>query len=83
MFNHLYNSPVTKPIIFLNNIRIPDIETIGIMKLEVMLRRSSFRDYYDVYSILKQGASLRAIVAGAIRYSNHTLKTRDILNFIS
>lgn len=81
--NQLYKSPVIKPIVFLNNISIPDIETIGVMKLEVMLRRSNFRDYYDIYSILKEGISLRSMINRAAQYSNHILKTKDILNFIS
>jgi len=81
--NQLYRSPVREPIDFLNNIRIPDIETIGVMKLEVMLRRSNFRDYYDLYSILMEGKSLKSMITGASLYSNHILKTKDILNFIS
>ena len=76
--NHLYKSPVSEPITFLKNIRIPDIQTIGVMKLEVMLRRSSFRDYYDLYSILKENASLKSMITGATHYSNHIIKTRDI-----
>jgi hypothetical protein len=81
--NQIYKSPVREPIVFMNNIKIPDIETIGVMKLEVMLRRSNFRDYYDIYSILKQGISLKSMVNRATQYSNHILKTKDILNFIS
>jgi len=81
--NQLYKSPVREPIVFLNNIRIPDIETIGVMKLEVMLRRSNFRDYYDIYSIIKEGVSLKSMINRATQYSNHILKTKDILNFIS
>lgn len=81
--NHLYKSPVKNIIPLLNNIVITPVETIGIMKLEVMLRRSNFRDYYDIFSILKTGVSLKSLVDGAIKYSNHILKTRDILNFIS
>ena len=81
--NQLYRSPVREPIVFLNNVRIPDIETIGVMKLELMLRRSNFRDYYDIYSILKEGISLKSMINRATQYSNHFLKTKDILNFIS
>ena len=81
--NQLYRSPDFKQKVFLNNIIIPDIESIGVMKLEVMLRRSNFRDYYDLYSILKEGISLRSLIERATQYSNHILKTRDILNFIS
>jgi predicted nucleotidyltransferase component of viral defense system len=81
--NQSNRSPVVNPRFFLNNIKIPDIQTIGVMKLEVMLRRSNFRDYYDIYSILNEGVSLKAMVEDSILYSNHILKTRDILNFIS
>jgi len=81
--NQLYKSPVTEPIVFMNNIRIADVETIGVMKLEVMLRRSNFRDYYDIYSILNEGISLKSMINKATQYSNHILKTKDILNFIS
>ena len=39
-------SPVTEPIEYMGNIRLADIESIMVMKLEVMLRRMKFRDYY-------------------------------------
>jgi hypothetical protein len=45
--------------------------------------RSNFRDYYDIYSIMKAGVSLKSMINGATQYSNHILKTKDILNFIS
>ena len=48
-------SPVKEPIPCLHNLRIADIRSIGAMKMEVMMRRSNFRDYYDIYSILKTG----------------------------
>lgn len=38
-------SPVQEEIPFLNNVRFADIKSIGAMKMEVMLRRSKFRDY--------------------------------------
>jgi predicted nucleotidyltransferase component of viral defense system len=44
-------SPVTSPIEYLGNIRLADIESIMAMKMEVMLRRMKFRDYYDIYCI--------------------------------
>jgi hypothetical protein len=81
--NQLNMSPVLNPIVFMNNIQIPDLETIGAMKLEVMLRRSKFRDYYDLYSVLMEGISLKKMVKRATQYSNFILKTKDILNFIS
>jgi predicted nucleotidyltransferase component of viral defense system len=76
-------SPVKNTVPILNNIKAADLESLGIMKVEVMLRRSEWRDYYDIYCLLKEGISLKAMVSGAGNYSNHTLKTRDALNFLS
>lgn len=76
-------SPVKKPVSILHNIYAADILAIGAMKIELILRRSEFRDYYDIYSILKEGISLKDIVSGAVKYSNHRLKTRDALAFLS
>jgi hypothetical protein len=76
-------SPVKNPIVVLNNIVAADINAIGAMKIELILRRSEFRDYYDIYSILKEGLSLKTLVDTASRYSNRLLKTRDALSFLS
>ncbi len=45
--------------------------------------RSNFRDYYDIYSILKEGVSLKKIIDKAVKYLNYTLKTRDALHFLT
>jgi len=74
-----YTSPVKKPVAILNNIIAANLEAIGAMKIELMLRRSEFRDYYDIYSILQEGISLKSIVALAAKYSNHRLMTRNAL----
>ena len=76
-------SPVKVPVKILNNIIAADIAALGVMKVEVILRRSEFRDYYDIYSILKEGFSLNELVTGASNYSNHRLKVKDALNFLS
>jgi len=75
--------PVTKPLAIHNNIMAADIEAIGVMKIELILRRSEFRDYYDLYSILHEGISLKKLISGASKYSNYLLKTRDALGFLS
>ncbi|MDR0793103.1 MAG: nucleotidyl transferase AbiEii/AbiGii toxin family protein [Chitinophagaceae bacterium] len=64
---------------FLNNIKIADINSIGIMKAALMLHRNSHRDYYDIYSILQSGVSLKDIVYGAADYTEHRLKTKNII----
>ena len=64
---------------FLNNIKIADVKSIGIMKAALMLHRNSHRDYYDIYSILQSGISLKDIVYGAAGYTEHKLKTKNII----
>ena len=64
---------------FLNNIKIADVKSIGIMKVALMLHRNSHRDYYDIYSILQNGVSLKDIVYGAADYTEHRLKTKNII----
>jgi len=76
-------SPVNTLVPVLNNINAADLVALGSMKIELVLRRSNFRDYYDIYSLLKEGISLKSIIEGAVIYSNHTLKTRDALSFLS
>lgn len=76
-------SPVICLVPILNHIKAADLDSIGAMKVEVILRRSEWRDYYDIYSILMEGKSLKAMINGAGNYSNHRLKTRDALNFLS
>jgi len=76
-------SPVKTHVPILNNIKAADLDSLGSMKVELVLRRSNFRDYYDIYSLLKEGLSLKKMVEGAVLYSNHTLKTRDALSFLA
>jgi len=76
-------SPVIKPVVILNNISAADITAIGAMKIELILRRNEFKDYYDIYSILQEGKSLKELVLSASKYSNFRLKARDALNFLS
>jgi hypothetical protein len=76
-------SPVNAPVPILNNINAADLDSLGSMKVELVLRRSNFRDYYDIYSLLMDGHSLKAMVEGASKYSNHTLKTRNVLSFLA
>ena len=83
-----YSAPRTRPthlkeIPHMNNIRLADVESIGVMKMEVMLRRNTFRDYYDIYSILKEGHDLHKMIDEAIIHSNHRLKEKSILMILT
>jgi len=64
---------------FLNNMKIADVKSIGIMKAALMLHRNLHRDYYDIYCILQSGVSLKDIVYGASDYTEHRLKTKNII----
>lgn len=76
-------SPVKSTIPFLNNIVLADTEAIAVMKMEVMLRRSKFRDYYDLYCIFQQDPDVMKFVRAASEYSNHLLKSKHILAMLT
>lgn len=60
------------------SIHAADIEAIGAMKMEVLLRRCKFRDYYDLYSIVLAGGSFGTMVQMALRHSGHLLKSKNL-----
>ena len=64
---------------YLNNLCLADMESIGAMKMEAMLRRSKFRDYYDIYSILVEGGDISKMIADALEHSDHKLRTKSLL----
>lgn len=76
-------SPVSQPVNYLNYIKLADVKSIGAMKMEVMLRRSNFRDYYDIYSILKAGVDIHDLVSLALTYSGHKLKSKNLLAMLT
>ena len=76
-------APEILPISFLNNLKIADIIAIGAMKMEVLLRRSNFRDYYDIYSILQTGTDIKTLIDNALRYSRHRLKTKNLISMLT
>ena len=77
------SSPITAPVHLKDNIWLADIEAIGAMKMEVMLRRSNFRDYYDIYAILLNGTDFRKLVNLSLNYSGHILTTKNLLAILT
>lgn len=75
--------PSMREIPYLNNIRLADVESIGVMKMEAMMRRSKFRDYYDIYSILKHGADIHKLIPMALEHSGHKLKTKGLMAMLT
>lgn len=76
-------SPVEQSVDYLNYLRLADVKSIGAMKMEVMLRRSNFRDYYDIYSILKAGVPVNDLISLALTYSGHKLKSKNLLAMLT
>lgn len=76
-------SPLKEKIHCLNNLYLANKTAIGAMKLEVMLRRSNFRDFYDIYSLLEAGEDLREMIRVALKYSGHKLKTKNLIAMIT
>ena len=75
--------PTMMEIPYLNNIRMADVESIGVMKMEAMMRRSKFRDYYDIYSILKSGVDIHKLIPMALEHSGHRLKTKGLMAMLT
>ena len=72
-------TPISDTVEYMGNIRLADIESIMAMKMEVMLRRMKFRDYYDIYSILKEGHSINNGIEKARKYSQFRLSTKNLV----
>ena len=68
---------------YMNNIRLADVESIGVMKMEAMMRRSKFRDYYDIYSILRSGVDIHKLIPLALEHSSHRLKTKGLMAMLT
>ena len=77
------HSPVKVPLPYCHNLRLADVKSIGAMKMEVLLRRCNFRDYYDIYSILKTGIPIEELITLALTYSGHRLKSKNLLAMLT
>jgi predicted nucleotidyltransferase component of viral defense system len=77
------NSGVLKNIHLIHNINCATVESIGTMKLELLQRRNIFRDYYDIYSILREGQNINKLLKLVVDYSKNKLKTKSILSILA
>ena len=71
--------PTMQVIPYKNNLQLADIKSIGAMKMEAMFRRSKFRDYYDIYTILKEGIDIHEMIEMALEHSGHLLKRKNLI----
>lgn len=76
-------SPVKNEISLINNLRLADLVSIGAMKMEVLLRRSKFRDYYDIYSLVEAGCNMKEMMDLALKYSGHRLKSKNLMAMLT
>jgi len=82
-FRDSYSPKGLQRVPFHNNVDVADIDSIGVMKIDAMLRRNSFRDYYDLYSILKNGADINDLLDKANDYSGRVTKRTNLISIIS
>lgn len=77
-------SPNMKTVPYLNNLVLADEDTIASLKMETMMRRTLFRDYYDLYCILseKRAEEMKSIINNALKYSGHNLKSKTLLGLL-
>jgi predicted nucleotidyltransferase component of viral defense system len=76
--------PIIKTVHYLNNLRLADTNTVAALKMETMMRRTAFRDYYDLYFILKEKPveEIISIISNALNYSQHTMKSKNLLGML-
>ncbi len=65
-----------------NNIITPSLQELLGMKLFTIAVRSAFRDYYDIYALLKAGYDLEQGVAYAGRFSRHNIHSKTIYGIL-
>ena len=65
-----------------NNIVTPSLQELFGMKLFTITVRSAFRDYYDIYSFLREGFDLAQGVAYACRFSRHAVHSKTIYSIL-
>lgn len=65
-----------------NNIVTPSLQELLGMKLFTITVRSAFRDYYDIYSLLKEDYDLAKGVEYAGKFSRHTIHSKFIYSIL-
>lgn len=65
-----------------NNIVTPSLQELLGMKLFTIAVRSAFRDYYDIYALLKENYDLAKGVEYAGKFSRHTIHSKFIYSIL-
>lgn len=61
-----------------NNLKIPTLQELLGMKVYAICVRTVFRDYYDIYCLLKAGCNLTEAVSYASYLSRHTIRSKSM-----
>ena len=61
-----------------NNLKIPTLQELLGMKVYAICMRTVFRDYYDIYCLLKAGCNLTEAVSYASYLSRHTIRSKSM-----
>jgi predicted nucleotidyltransferase component of viral defense system len=61
-----------------NNLKIPTLQELLGMKLYAICVRTVFRDYYDIYCLLKAGCDLEEAISYASYLSRHTIRSKTM-----
>lgn len=61
-----------------NNLKTPTIQELLGMKLYTICVRTVFRDYYDIYCLLKEGCNLDDAVSYASHLSRHSIRSKTM-----
>ena len=65
-----------------HNIVTPSLQELLGMKLFTIAVRSAFRDYYDIYSLLREGYDLAKGVEYAGKFSRHAIHSKRIYSIL-
>lgn len=61
-----------------NNLKIPTLQELLGMKVYAICVRTVFRDYYDIYCLLKAGCNLTEAVSYASYLSRHSIRSKSM-----
>ena len=61
-----------------NNLKTPTLQELLGMKLYAICARTVFRDYYDIYCLLKEGCNLDEAVSYASYLTRHTIRSKTM-----
>lgn len=61
-----------------NNLKIPTLQELLGMILYAICMRTVFRDYYDIYSLLKAGCDLDEAISYASYLSSHSIRSKTM-----